>query len=83
MKPKLLLSRIESKSNAWTNQGRQTLAIVKVDGQAMKDIPKTDIAATAKEGDALKSINGKYEVDIEETKRIKDEAEKLMNDLWK
>ncbi|OLN28426.1 hypothetical protein DSOL_4075 [Desulfosporosinus metallidurans] len=49
----------------------------------MKDIPKTDIAATAKEGDALKSINGKYEVDIEETKRIKDEAEKLMNDLWK
>ena len=73
MKPKLLLSRIESKSNAWTNQGRNLsdFAIVEVDGQAMKDIPKTDIAATAKEGDALKSINGKYEVDIEERNGLK------------
>ncbi|KJR46204.1 hypothetical protein UF75_3408 [Desulfosporosinus sp. I2] len=37
----------------------------------MKDIPKTDISATAKESDALKSINGKYEVDIEERNGLK------------
>ncbi|WP_045575557.1 DUF3006 domain-containing protein [Desulfosporosinus sp. I2] len=54
-----------------TNLSLSDFAIVEVDGQAMKDIPKTDISATAKESDALKSINGKYEVDIEERNGLK------------
>lgn len=59
------------------------LAVIEVDGQVMKNIPKTDIPVTAKEGDVLKSVNGTYEIDVEETKRIKEEAERLMKDLWR
>ena len=39
-------------------------AVVEVDGKEMRDIPKTDIHVTAKEGDLLKLVNGKYEVDF-------------------
>ncbi|MHB1653632.1 MAG: DUF3006 domain-containing protein [Desulfitobacteriaceae bacterium] len=45
-------------------------AVVEVDGKEMRDIPKQDISQSDKEGDVLKILNGKYEVDIEETTRI-------------
>ncbi|ODA40993.1 DUF3006 domain-containing protein [Desulfosporosinus sp. BG] len=58
-------------------------AVVEINGQAKKDISKTDIPVTAKEGDVIKFVNGMYEIDVEETKRIKDEVEKMMRDLWR
>lgn len=57
-------------------------AVVEVDGQAMKDIPRTNIPANAQEGDVLKFVDGLYEIDVEETKRIRDEVETLMKDPW-
>lgn len=56
-------------------------AVVEVDGQVMRNIPKTDIPSNAKEGDVLKLVAGRYEIDIEETKRLYDEIEKLMKGL--
>lgn len=58
------------------------LAVVEIDGKEMRDIPKDDISPAAKEGDVIILVNGRYEIDTTETKRIKDEAEKLMNDLF-
>lgn len=58
-------------------------AVVEVDGKEMKDISKKDIPQFAKEGDVLKQLNGKYELDVEETQRIRAEAEKMMKDMWK
>ena len=46
-------------------------AVVEVDGKEMRDIHKTDISATVKEGDVLKLVNAKYEVD------------EMMKDMWK
>ena len=58
-------------------------AVVEVDGKEMRDIPKTDISVTAKEGDVLKLVSGNYEVDFEETKRRRAEVEQMMKDMWK
>ncbi len=58
-------------------------AVVEVDGKEMRDIPKTDIPVIAREGDVLKLVNGKYEVDFEETKRLRAEVEQMMEDMWK
>lgn len=57
-------------------------AVVEVDGQTMRNIPKTDIPPLAKEGDVLKSVDGRYEIDTEETKRLKSQADKLLQELW-
>ena len=58
-------------------------AVVEVDGKKMRDIPKQDIPQSAKEGDVLKLVSGKYEVDFEETKRLRVEVEQMMKDMWK
>ena len=48
----------------------------------IKNIEKNKIPENCKEGDILKCINGKYFLDIEETKKVeKDIAEKYDN-LW-
>ncbi|WP_088187341.1 DUF3006 domain-containing protein [Desulfosporosinus sp. FKA] len=57
-------------------------AVVEVDGRSMENIPKSDIPAGAREGDVLRPVNGKYEIDSEETKRLRDETAKLTQDLW-
>lgn len=58
-------------------------AVVEVDGEKTIDIPRYKLPAEAKEGDVLAVNNDIFSLDTEETKRIKDEAEKLMSDLWK
>lgn len=58
-------------------------AVVEVDGKEMKDIPIKDIPQGTKQGDVLRFIEGKYEIDVEETKRIRAEVEEMMKDIWK
>ena len=58
-------------------------AVVEVDGKEMRDIPKKDISQSAKEGDVIKLVNGRYEVDVEETQRVRAEVKEMMKDIWK
>lgn len=57
-------------------------AVVEFEGRQMKDIPKKQVALEAKEGDVIVLVDGKYQVDQEETQRRKAEIAKLTEDMW-
>lgn len=48
----------------------------------MKNMEKEKIPENCKEGDILKCINGKYFLDVEETKKIENEIKEKYNNLW-
>lgn len=48
----------------------------------MKNIEKDKIPEKAKEGDIIKCINGKYFIDVEETKKVENEIEEKYKNLW-
>ena len=48
----------------------------------MIDIKIEDLPEGSKEGTVLKLKNGKYEIDLEEQKKIEDRIKKKMDSLW-
>ncbi len=48
----------------------------------IKNINKEKIPTECKEGDIIKCINGKYFLDMEETKKVEKEIQDKYNDLW-
>lgn len=48
----------------------------------MENINKEKIPIECKEGDIIKCINGKYFLDLEETKKVEKEVQDKYNDLW-
>ena len=48
----------------------------------MKNIEKEKIPPECKEGDIIKCINGKYYLDIDETKKLEKDIQEKYNDLW-
>ncbi|MZP31206.1 DUF3006 family protein [Heliobacterium undosum] len=58
------------------------LAVVEMDGDGTIDIPKNELPVEAKEGDVIRLINGRYEIDLAETDRRRAEANKLTEDFW-
>jgi Protein of unknown function (DUF3006). len=57
-------------------------AFVEFDGREIKDIPRSDIAPGAKEGDVIVLVGGKYRVDQAETQRRKAEIAKMTENMW-
>ena len=57
-------------------------AVVEFDGRQMKDIPKSDLVPGAKEGDVIVLVDGKYQVDREETQRRKVQIAELTENIW-
>lgn len=57
-------------------------AVVEFDGRQMKDIPKSELALEAKEGDVIVLFKGKYHVDQDETQRRKAQIAKLTENMW-
>jgi Protein of unknown function (DUF3006). len=56
--------------------------IVEFEGRKMKDISKNLVVPEAKEGDVIVLVDGKYQVDHEETQKRKAEIAKLTEDMW-
>ncbi|TGE31445.1 DUF3006 domain-containing protein [Desulfosporosinus sp. Sb-LF] len=57
-------------------------AVVEFDGRQIRDIPKSELAPGAKEGDVIFLANGKYQVDLAETLQRKTEISKLTENMW-
>jgi hypothetical protein len=57
-------------------------AVVEFEGRKMQDILRKEIVPEAKEGDVIVLVNGKYQIDREETQRRKAEIAKLTKDIW-
>lgn len=47
------------------------------------NVNKRDLPQELKEGTILKMVNNKYEIDIEEQKKVEDRIKEKMNKLWK
>lgn len=58
-------------------------AVCETESRHMINIHKDNIPFDSKEGDVLKIDGDNIELDYEETKRRKEEAERLSDDLWK
>lgn len=56
-------------------------AVVELDNGEIKDIERVKIPKEAKEGDVI-DIGEEIKVDVEETKRVKDDIEKIVEDMW-
>ncbi|WP_102399284.1 DUF3006 domain-containing protein [Haloimpatiens massiliensis] len=56
-------------------------AVVELDNEKMIDIERAKIPKEAKEGDVI-NIGEEIKVDVDETKRRKDEIEKMVEDMW-
>ncbi len=52
------------------------------DGDKHIKIERNNLPLDAKESDVLILIDGKYIIDIKQTKKIKEEIIKLQNSLW-
>ena len=48
----------------------------------IKNISQQLVPSEAKEGDIIKCINGKYFLDIEETKKVEKKIKEKYNNLW-
>lgn len=48
----------------------------------IKNISEELVPSEAKEGDIIKCINGKYFLDIEETKKVEKKIKEKYNNLW-
>lgn len=48
----------------------------------MKNIHKEKLPSECKEGDIIKCINGKYFLDLEETKKTEKDIQEKYSDLW-
>jgi Protein of unknown function (DUF3006). len=57
-------------------------AVVEFEEKKMKDIPRSELTADAKEGDVIVLVGGRYRVDTEETQRRKAEITKLTENMW-
>ncbi|MHB8126652.1 MAG: DUF3006 domain-containing protein [Desulfitobacteriaceae bacterium] len=57
-------------------------AVVEMDRRRMQDIPRNQLPANTKEGDVIIEENGVYRIDEVETKKRREEINKLMKDLW-
>ncbi|ABZ82854.1 conserved hypothetical protein [Heliomicrobium modesticaldum Ice1] len=57
-------------------------AVVEVDGKGTIDIPRKELPVQTREGDVIRLINGRYEIDLAETKRLRAEANKRTDDFW-
>lgn len=55
--------------------------VVEIDGQT-KDVPRNEVDTKAKEGDAVKLIDGKWQLDPIDTKKRSDKIKKLMDNVW-
>ena len=57
-------------------------AVVEFEGRNMVEIHKKDLPAGLKEGDVIRSIDGTYVFDAQETERIKKETKTMFDKLW-
>jgi len=57
-------------------------AVVETESKAMKYIEASLLPPGAKEGDAIVSVEGKWQLDTEETAKLKAEIAKLAEDLF-
>lgn len=57
-------------------------AVCEHDGQ-MVEIPKARLPRGVRAGDALVCEDGVYRVDVQETARRREQAQKLIDELWK
>lgn len=57
-------------------------AVVEFEGRKIMNILRSELVPEAKEGDVIYQTNGKYQVDLEETKKRKDDIAKLMENMW-
>jgi hypothetical protein len=55
--------------------------VIEVDG-VTRDILKADVDANVKVGDTVVFVDGKWLIDVEETKCRSKEIKKLMDDVW-
>jgi len=56
-------------------------AVVEFEG-AMETIKLSDIPNDAREGDVIVFENNRWTIDREDTKRLKNETQKLADELW-
>lgn len=56
-------------------------AVVELDNGEIIDIERVKIPKEAKEGDVI-DIGEEIKVDVEETKRVKDDIEKMVEHMW-
>lgn len=57
-------------------------AVVEFEGKEMKNVPKNELPVEIKEGDVIVLINGKYQVNQEETLKRKMDIKKLTENMW-
>ena len=56
-------------------------AVVEIDG-VMKNIRRQSIPPEAREGDVLVLVRGRWQVDREATARLRQEVERLADEVW-
>ncbi|WP_138206533.1 DUF3006 domain-containing protein [Haloimpatiens lingqiaonensis] len=59
----------------------ECFAVIELDNGEMIDIERDKIPKEAKEGDVI-DIGEEITVDLEETKRRKEDIEKMVEDMW-
>lgn len=57
-------------------------AVVEIDGKVMTDIPRRLLPPEVKEGQVIKRVNGRYEIDFAETKKREVAMQNLSEGLW-
>jgi hypothetical protein len=57
-------------------------AVVEFPSRKMMDIPKSQMSPEAKEGDVIKLVEDKWQIDQVETLKRKQEDEELTKGLW-
>ncbi len=58
------------------------IAVVEFEDKTFEDLPKGKLPPGVQEGDVIIIENGSIRFDEKETKRLKDEIESLMDDLF-
>ena len=58
------------------------IAVVELENRTFENVPKEKLPPNAKEGDVIIIESGSIRLDEKETKRLKDEIESLMDDLF-
>jgi hypothetical protein len=60
----------------------EDFAVVEFPNRKIIDIPKSDLAREAKEGDVIKLVEDKWQIDQDATIKRKQEVDELTKGLW-
>ncbi len=58
-------------------------AVCEDENKIMHNILREELPKDVKEGDCIERVNGKYTVNEEKTKLLRQKVEKLIEDMWK